>query len=248
MRSRTEFELALLDDLDWLGFEPDLATTSQFRGSQLPQRQSDNRARYNAVLSDLAARDLEYGCTCTRKDIASVTGDAFGTESRYPGTCAHAVPAHTDAVARRFRITSNVESFDDLRLGAQSQRPELQCGDFLLRDRNHNYTYQFCVTVDDWDQKIDLIVRGEDLLPSTGRQLQLARALGRKSMPLFLHHALLLRDDGLKLSKSLGDTGVNEMRKNGASPQEVLGRAAFASGLISEPSPIAASEVAELFA
>lgn len=247
LRSRTEFELALLDDLDWLGFEPDVGSTAEFRDGRFNQRQSDNRVRYDEMLASLSSRNLEYGCVCTRKDIASVTGDVFGLESRYPGTCAHVSPSHAEAVARRFRVTVESETFTDLRLGAQTQEPQLQCGDFLLRDRNNNFTYQFCVTIDDWDQNIDVVIRGEDLLPSTGRQLQLARAVGRTTMPTFLHHGLLMREDGLKLSKSLGDTGVQEMRKSGASPEQVLGRAAFAAGLMSEYSPIEARAVGELF-
>lgn len=198
-------------------------------------------------MRDLCARDLEYGCICTRKDIAAVAGDVFGAEARYPGTCAHAKPPHADAVARRLRVSNDVETFDDMRLGHQSQSPSQQCGDFLLRDRNNNFTYQFCVTVDDLDQNIDVIIRGEDLLASSGRQLQLARVIGRKRPPGLLHHALLMREDGLKLSKSLGDTGVREMRANGATAPEVLGRAAFAAGLINEDVPISAHEIAELF-
>lgn len=248
LRCRSEYEYALLDDLDWLGLTPDIGTTNDFRAGAITQRQSSNRARYDAVLGALAARNMEYGCICTRKAIAGITGDVFGLEARYPGTCAHAQPPHSDAVARRFRVTQQTETFHDIRLGPQSQQPSVQCGDFPLRDRNGNFTYQFCVTVDDWDQNVDVVIRGEDLLASTGRQIQLARAIGRATPPAFLHHALLYRDDGLKLSKSLGDTGVREMRESGASAQDVLGRAAFAVGLITEFVPLEARQLPELFA
>ncbi|MEO7998465.1 MAG: glutamate--tRNA ligase family protein [Gemmatimonadaceae bacterium] len=247
LRCRKEFEYALLDDLDWLGLVPDVGTTEQFRGGTQLQRQSDNRGRYEAVMQNLSLRDLEYGCICTRKDIAEITGDVFGKESRYPGTCSHVQPPHITAMARRFRVSDQAETFNDIRLGVQSQQPSEQCGDFLLRDRNGNFTYQYCVSVDDWDQQIDVVIRGEDLLSSTGRQMQLARAIGRVDSPLFLHHALLYRDDGLKLSKSLGDTGIRELRDAGASPQDVLGRAAFAAGLISEFTPISPANIADLF-
>ena len=72
------------------------------------------------------------------------------------------------------------ERFDDLRLGPQVQDPSRQCGDVLIRDRQGNWTYQFAVTVDDWLQEIDLVIRGEDLLASTGRQIRLAHLLGRR--------------------------------------------------------------------
>ena len=78
----------------------------------------------------------------------------------------------------RIRLPETEESFEDLRLGPQRQRPQEQCGDLLARDRNGNWTYQFAVTVDDVRHGIDLVVRGEDLLSCTGRQLALARVLG----------------------------------------------------------------------
>jgi len=77
---------------------------------------------------------------------------------------------------------------------------------------------------------IDLVVRGEDLRPSTANQIRLGRALGRETPPTFLHHPLILRPDGSKLSKSAGDTGVRELRASGVSPSEVIARAAAATG------------------
>ncbi|MEP6835156.1 MAG: glutamate--tRNA ligase family protein [Gemmatimonas sp.] len=244
-RCRPEFEDALLRDLDWLGFVPDRSATVESPAGEHILRQSDNVARYQALLNELFARGLEYGCICTRKDIAEIVGDQFGEETPYPGTCKHA--NHTSATARRFRVGEATESFDDIRLGAQSQIPHKQCGDFLLRDRNANFTYQFCASADDWDQEIDLVIRGEDLLASTGRQLSLARALGRKRAPYFLHHQLLLRPDGLKLSKSLGDNGVRELREAGFSREQVLGRAAFLCGLIKHEAALDIGEISLLF-
>ena len=245
-RCRPEFERALLDDLDWLGFTPDIGTTDEFRAGDTLRRQSDNRQRYTAALHSLAVRKLEYGCICTRTDIAAIAGDRSGEEIRYPGTCAHA--CHAAAIARRLRVSPETESFHDIRLGPQSQTPQLQCGDFLVRDRNDNFTYQLCVTVDDWDQHIDVIIRGEDLLSSAGRQAQLARVLGRSTSPQFLHHGLVLRSDGRKLSKSLGDTGVREMREAGLSREQVLGRATFACGLIDRDVSLNLDEITSLFA
>jgi glutamyl-tRNA synthetase/glutamyl-Q tRNA(Asp) synthetase len=125
--------------------------------------------------------------------------------------------------------------------------PAEQCGDILLRDRDGHWTYQFAVTVDDMNQGVDLVIRGEDLLPSTGRQLALARMLGRPLPPRFLHHPLIVKPGGEKLSKASGDTGVRELRRAGVSAAEVIGRAAFAAGLIGSPRPISAREVAGLF-
>jgi glutamyl/glutaminyl-tRNA synthetase len=80
---------------------------------------------------------------------------------------------------------------------------------------------EFAVTVDDLRQGVALVIRGEDLIGSTGRQIRLARMLGRSEPPVFLHHPLILKADGAKLSKAAGDTGVRELRAAGATPAEV---------------------------
>ncbi len=103
-------------------------------------------------------------------------------------------------------------------------------GDLAIRDRHGNWTYGFAVVVDDARQGVDLVVRGQDLVDATGSQIRLARLLGRSSPPRFLHHPLIRRPDGRKLSKSSGDTGIREMRATGLSPGEVRAAAAAASG------------------
>ena len=123
----------------------------------------------------------------------------------------------------------------------------MQCGDVLVRDRHGSWTYQFAVTVDDFEQGIDVIIRGEDLLPSTGRQWQLARLLGRATPPLVLHHPLLVHADGAKLSKANRDTSLRERRADGAGPESLLGEAAFLCGLAQSAEPISAGEIARLF-
>ena len=94
------------------------------------------------------------------------------------------------------RLEPSVERFVDLRLGPQEQRPSEQCGDLLVRDRDGNWTYQFAATVDDYVQGVTLVIRGVDLLASTGRQIQLARLLGRDEPPAFLHHPLIMKSPG----------------------------------------------------
>jgi glutamyl/glutaminyl-tRNA synthetase len=90
-------------------------------------------------------------------------------------------------------------------------------------------------------------VRGEDLLASTGRQLRLGRLLGRDRPPVYLHHPLISRPDGTKLSKAGGDTGIRELRAAGASATSVLGRAAWLTGLLPRPRDLCADELAGLF-
>ena len=226
-RSKPEYEAALLDDLDWLGLEPDGFS-----------RQSDRGDRYAARLSTLEAAGLAYACTCTRADF----------EGRYPGTCRNRHVDSRATPARRIVIESgdSLEHFSDLRLGAQSQDPAATFGDVLARDRLGNWTYQFAVVVDDLEQGVDLIIRGEDLLESTGLQLRLARLLGRSTPPLFLHHALVRHPDDRKLSKSSNDTGLRELRAAGRTPEKVLGLAAHLGGLQAEPTPVNADDLAAL--
>jgi glutamyl-tRNA synthetase/glutamyl-Q tRNA(Asp) synthetase len=254
-RCRPAYEQALLDDLDWLGLEPDGAGTDAFRAGALAQRQSDNTPRYAARLRALEADGLAYPCACSRSDIARATGiearddGPDGKELRYPGTCREAGIDPASTLARRVRMRAgSSERFDDLRLGAQRQDPDRQCGDLLARDRTGNWTYQFAVVVDDLEQGVDLVIRGEDLLDSTGRQLRLARLMGRATPPRFLHHPLLRRPDGKKLSKSAHDTGLRELREAGRTRAEVLGIAAHLSGLAPSALPIGPDALADLFA
>ncbi|MBK7905654.1 MAG: tRNA glutamyl-Q(34) synthetase GluQRS [Gemmatimonadetes bacterium] len=245
-RCHARYEHALLDDLDWLGLEPDGFGTDAFRTGPLAQRQSDGPERYAVHLSALEARGLAYACRCSRSEIARATAESGDT--RYPGTCRAAAVARDSTPARRVVMRGGEsERFDDLRLGPQSQDPDLQCGDVLVRDRAGNWTYQFAVVVDDLDQGVDVIIRGEDLLDSTGRQLRLARLLGRREAPRVLHHPLLRHPDGRKLSKSARDTGLRELRAAGRTRADILGLAAHVSGLASLPTPLGPESLADLF-
>src|SRR5690606_23061164 len=122
----------------------------------------------------------------------------------------------------RVRLPRSEERFDDLLLGPQVQVPSEQCGDLVVRDRHGNWTYQFAVTVDDLDQGVNLVIRGVDLLASTGRQIQLARMLGRREPARFMHHPLVMKSATQKLSKSDRDTGIREMRQAGMTPAAVI--------------------------
>ncbi len=246
-RCQPEFEHAVLDDLDWLGLDADIAPRASFAKHPHLHRQSDQDARYQQALDALEQRGLVYACQCTRRDIAQLVARAPGEEARYPGTCRTAHVAGTATFARRVQLDPGDEIFDDLRLGRFVQDPSVQCGDVLVRDRHANFTYQFAVTVDDFAQNIDLIIRGKDLLSSTGRQRRLARLLGRTSLPLTLHHALLHRPDGAKLSKASGDTSLRELRRAGATAAQLMGDVACRVGLQKTPRSIHAEDLAALF-
>jgi glutamyl-tRNA synthetase/glutamyl-Q tRNA(Asp) synthetase len=234
-RSRLEYERAILEDLDWLGFVPD--------GDAV--RQSERGAIYSAHLSRLLAAGLVYACGCSRKDIAAAAKP--GDELRYPGTCASKQLPDEPGRGLRVRLAPSVERFEDLAHGRQAQKPFEQCGDLLVRDRDGNWTYQFVATVDDFEQRVTHVIRGDDLLSSTGRQIQLARLLGRMEPPRFLHHRLIMKTATQKLSKSDGDSGVRDLRARGWTAAQVLGRAAAAAGFIDKPVDLQAREVSGLF-
>jgi len=256
-RCRPEFEAALLEDLEWLGFEPDLHPVSSFRvepgatntrtSTLHPARQSDQERRYATALGHLASRDLVYACACTRRDIARLVPRAPGEEARYPGTCRDLLVDPDAHFARRVRLPDVAVSFDDLRLGVVTQHPAQQCGDLLVRDRHAQWTYQFAVVVDDLTHAIDVVIRGEDLLASTGRQWVLASLLGRDTPPLTLHHALLVHADGSKLSKANRDTSLRELRAAGWSAERLIGEAAHRAGLLPTARALPAHAVGELF-
>ena len=181
-------------------------------------RQSDRDAVYREALERLRHTHHVYACDCSRKRIAG---------EHYDGFCR--TRGLTDGPGRGLRV-----QMDD-------------GGDLLLRDRDGNWTYHFAVTVDDVQQRITHIIRGEDLLSSTERQLRLRRMLGVAAAPDYMHHPLVLKPNGEKLSKSAGDTGVRELRRAGLTPADVIGRAAAAVGLISAARPVAANDAAAFF-
>ena len=237
-RCRPEYERALREDLEWLGLRPDRES-----------RQSDDAAAYRQALDLLGRTASVYGCRCSRADIAHRTGaePAEGQELRYPGTCRDLGIPPLDGAGIRVMLGEETVEFNDIRLGPQQQTPAQQCGDLLLRDATGNWTYLLAVTVDDARQGITLVIRGEDLLASTGRQILLGKMLGREHPTAFLHHPLIVNPEGVKLSKRDRATGIRELRAAGRSPESVLGEAAWRTGLLPELRPLAVSELAALF-
>ena len=233
-RSRREYEAEILDDLAWLGFAAD----------EPPVRQSERGDIYEHALDSLRRAGRVYACRCSRAEIAgdvhpdtgAFEGARDGRPERpplhndvaelcYPGTCRDRGIAEGPGVGIRVRLDDTVERFVDLRHGPQEQQPSSQCGDLLVKDRDGNWTYQFAATVDDFVQGVTLVVRGDDLLASTGRQIQLARLLGREEPAQFLHHPLIMKSARQKLSKSDRDSGIRELRATGWTPEQVIGRA-----------------------
>src|SRR5687767_5764867 len=240
-RCRPEYETALLEDLDWLGFVPDVYPTSAFRAGRCESRQRDRHAVYQKAAEQLIALGLVYSCACTRKDVerrrettSEVVSEVWYTkrpqrsfsssaEIPYSGTCRERnLPLDANNVGWRVRLPTDTILFEDRWCGAQTQTPAEQCGDLPIRDRLGNWTYQFVAAVDDHLQGITDVIRGVDLLSSTGRQILLGRLLGRETPAAFAHHPLIMKSPTQKLSKSDGDTGVRDLRAAGWRRERVL--------------------------
>ncbi|HEY0954798.1 MAG TPA: tRNA glutamyl-Q(34) synthetase GluQRS [Roseateles sp.] len=218
----------ILGQLDALGLHPD----------EPPVWQSRRSALYQAALDRLIASGHAYGCACTRAEIAAAAGPrARHGELVYPGTCRHGTQGRPIR-AWRFRVEGRI-AWQDRRLGAQSQDLSTEVGDFVLKRADGLWAYQLAVVVDDAEQGITDIVRGEDLADNTPRQIALQQALGLPT-PRYLHTPLVLAADGHKLSKQNGAAALDL-----SDPAARLSEAAARLGL--PPLP-AASAVADTLA
>lgn len=201
-----------------------------------PWYQSARTDRYQAAFKRLHAQGRLFGCACTRREIALAWQQAAiiknsslsADETPYPGTCRNGLPAGRSARAWRFRITDGPIHFEDRWLGPQQQYPAHNCGDFVLRRADGIWAYQLAVVVDDAEAGITDIVRGADLLGSTGRQIQLQQALGYPT-PRYLHLPLLIGANGQKLSKQNAAPAIDDSGR--IEPADILDEAASFLGL-----------------
>ena len=248
-RSRDAFDDAIRDDLIWLGLIPD---RSPWPGHELgqfePQLRQSLRAGIHAQrLQDLTAQGLTYRCDCSRKGLShNPDGELF-----HDGACKNRHVPQDAPHGIRVLMPDRDFVFDDLALGTQHQNPQRQTGDLLARDRTGSWTYQFSCTVDDLDQGVNLIIRGEDLLPSTARQLALREVLNGSDLaptPLFFHHPLVKDESGKKLGKRFLSTSIRQMRLDGQTPEKVLGFAAFLAGKLDRQVPLDLPTALDLFA
>jgi glutamyl-Q tRNA(Asp) synthetase len=201
-RTEPGAEAEILRQLSALGLVPDAP----------PLRQSERSVRYHVALDRLRAADRTYPCACSRQEIKAEL-EALGmpaqrgVERIYPGTCRLGIEGDRKPRAWRMRCGDSARpvyvEWQDRRLGAQEQDVTHAVGDFVLRRADGPWAYQLAVAVDDAEQRISDIVRGEDLAGNTARQIHLQRALGFAT-PRYLHLPLVRDARGEKLSKSNG--------------------------------------------
>jgi glutamyl-tRNA synthetase/glutamyl-Q tRNA(Asp) synthetase len=237
-RSRAAFDAAIVEDLGRLGLVADAG----------PLRQAGDPAPYAAAIARLRATGLVYACDCARSTFerwAEANGQPW-SGAGCAGGCRERGLADGPGLTLRLALGDGDEAWDDL-LAGPSAGAVAPAGDLPVRDRHGNWTYAFCVVVDDLRQGVDLVVRGEDLLDATAPQIRLGRLLGREQPPAFLHHPLVRRPDGAKLSKADRATSIRSLLDAGASPAELLGRAAAAVGLVQPGVGLEPAELASLF-
>src|SRR5947207_12651472 len=232
------------DDLRWLGLDWDGEPVVQT--ARLPL--------YTAALEQLKRRELVYPCTCTRSDV-TVAASAPHAEHEgptYPGTCAHRSASDADGLlaegrpfAWRFRVTDS-PAFGDAFRGPTHVDLKQLGGDFVVWKLAGTPAYQLAVVVDDVDMGVTEVVRGDDLVPSTPRQVLLYRALGWEP-PRFVHVPLVVGEDGRRLAKRHGDTRLAALRSHGVRPEAVLGLLAYSCGWQRDPQPVTARELLPRF-
>lgn len=248
-RCRRAYCAQVEEDFRWLGLDWDIG------GSEggASYYQSTRSALYAEYLNRLAEKNLLYPCFCSRNELhaASAPHRSDGV-LLYAGTCRNlteeqrAEKAKLRSPAIRVRVPEETISFVDGLQGAFSQNLAADCGDFILRRSDGVFAYQLAVVVDDGLMGVNQVVRGEDLLDSTPRQIWLQRQLGFPQ-PEYYHVPLLYGADGHRLSKRQRDLDLGAIRAAGARPEQVIGRLACWAGLIDRPEPIAASELVPTF-
>jgi len=252
-RSSRAAAAALLEDLRWLGLDwdegPDVG------GPYTPYEQSRRQAFYEEALDRLRQQGRLYRCYCTRADLARAASAPHPGEEglRYPGTCQSLSPterARWEAAGRRgswrYRVDPGEVCYEDELAGRVCQDVDGAVGDFVVQRSDGVVAYQLAVVVDDALMGITHVLRGDDLVSSTPRQILLYRALGF-APPRFAHVPLLYGPDGARLSKRHGDMSVSSLRKAGIAPEVVTGYLAWLSGLAPKGSAMRPRELAPGF-
>ena len=211
-----------IDDLRWLGIDWDDG----------PIYQSSRRARYRAAIDQLLKARFAYPCTCTRKEVdgAASAPHAEDGAAVYPGTCRDRFSSLDEATrvsgrqpAIRFDTRGRTVEFTDDFSGPNRFDVERQLGDFVIAKGDGTPAYQLAVVIDDADMGVTDVVRGDDLLDSTPRQILLYQALDvPERIPRYAHLPLVVGTDGRRLAKRHGDTRLASYRDAGVTPSRVL--------------------------
>lgn len=206
---------AIMDGMNWLGIDWD----------EGPYFQTKRFDRYNSVIDEMLTAGTAYKCYCSKERLEALREEqmARGEKARYDGHCRHDQCNHADNEPHVVRFLNPQEGsviFDDkIRGPIEISNQELD--DLIIRRTDGAPTYNFCVVVDDWDMEITHVIRGEDHINNTPRQINILKALGAP-IPEYAHVSMILGDDGQKLSKRNGAASVMQYRDAGYLPEALL--------------------------
>jgi glutamyl-tRNA synthetase len=249
-------EARLLDELGWLGLDWDEGPDRG--GPHAPYRQSERTALYQQAIDRLLGEGDAFLCACSRADVAraaSAPHEDDGDEGpRYPGTCRDLARAEVQRRAQalgrnpvvRFRASAARWTFTDAIHGPADPFGPAGVDDFVLRRADGTAAYQLAVVVDDAAMEITEVVRGDDLLRSTPRQLALYAALGLPA-PRFAHVPLVLSPEGERLAKRTRPPSVGDLRAAGRTAEEIVGALAASAGLVESGARVRPAELVAAF-
>ena len=213
-RSTHEATAAILEGMAWLGLDWD----------EGPFYQMQRMERYRAVLAEMVAAGSAYHCYCSREEVEAMRElqRANGEKPRYDGRCRTRREPRADvAPVIRFRSPDTGETVvEDIIHGTVRFRNS-ELDDLIIARSDGTPTYNFCVVVDDWDMQITHVIRGDDHLNNTPRQIQILQALGA-TPPIYAHVPMILGPDKQKLSKRHGAVSVLQYREMGYLPEALL--------------------------
>ena len=246
---------AILDDLHWMGLDWDEGPDAG--GPYAPYTQSERSRYYEAALEQLYRAGRIFPCRRSRKDLRSLATAPHGADGPPPYPAAwrprRLAPGWYNAfcdgpadAALRFQVDNDPVAFTDLLYGRVVEDVAANVGDFVLKRRDGLYAYQLAVVVDDLLMGIDEVVRGEDLLASTARQIQLIEALGGQR-PTYAHVPLVVNADGEKLSKRDEALTIASLRAAGVAAEALVGYLGYSLGLQPAPTPCRAADLVPLF-
>ncbi|HEY7094533.1 MAG TPA: tRNA glutamyl-Q(34) synthetase GluQRS [Ktedonobacterales bacterium] len=247
----------MLADLRWLGLDWDEGPDAG--GPLGPYFQSQREALYANAFARLRASGLVYPCYCARSELARIASapqqDRQGESApRYSGTCrglTAAQRAERETAGRRpswrFRAPDKPITFTDVLHGEIGENVATTVGDFIVRRSDGVFAYQLAVVVDDALMGVDQVVRGDDLLGSTARQLALYDALGYPRPTEYAHVPLALDAAGARLAKREAAAGLGALRAAGRTAEEIVGALAASCGLWPEETPATLAQVLTTF-
>lgn len=250
-RVKTGAVQSTIDDLRWLGLDWDYGPDiHDGRVLGISVTQSQRLSRYREVLLKLIRDGQVYRCACTRSQIAQAAASApheAGLSQLegpiYPGSCRSKLDetrrsfffTDADPAALRWAFADGIVNWTDGLLGQQQADPAKQLGDYVIGRATGQPSYQLAVVVDDHDMGIDEVVRGDDLVVSTYRQMAILQHLGW-NIPRYYHVPLVLDADGRRMAKRQGDS-LSYFREQNESPQAIIGYLAYSLNLIPKPKP-----------